>query len=51
MSNNKFNFEFKKRISKIKIFFPFMFKKEIIVTDSTGRHTHILDEATMTKLH
>ena len=51
MSNKKFHFEFKKRISKIKIFFPFMFKKEIIVTNSTDGHTHILDEATMTKLH
>ena len=28
-----------------------MFKKEIIVTNSTDEHTHILDEATMTKLH
>ena len=51
MSNKKFHFEFKKRISKIKNFFPFMFKKEIIVTNSTDEHTHILDEATMTKLH
>ena len=51
MSNNKFHFEFKRRISKIKIFFPFMFKKEIIVTDSTDGHIHILDEDTMTKLH
>ena len=29
MSNNKFHFEFEKRIPKIQDFFPFMFKKEI----------------------
>ena len=31
MSNNKFYFGLKKRTPKIKIFFSFAFKKEIIV--------------------
>ena len=31
MSNNKFHFKFKKRTPKIQDFFPFTFKKEIII--------------------